>query len=171
MTGTPVRRFGATAVAIVLLAVVAAVTLPGTAGSKPAGKPPKVTAVTLGVRHRVFPGFGELKRVEMNKRFQVGDTEFAAEIVEFQPDFTIQLKPRKKITSRSNEPNNPAFRIIVREKGSPRDTVWAFFNSPPHFAAKSLLAFQVLKIEFEDRPPLEPDTTSAEPGTSGGGAK
>ena len=49
----------------------------------------------------------------------------------------------------------------MRENGVPRDTTWAFLNMPPHFAARSLLAFKILRIDFADRPPLLPDTSSA----------
>lgn len=172
MTRTQIRRIGRTALAAAGLTALAAVTAFAVTafaatGAKPAGAPPRVTAITLGIRHRVFHEFGEKQTVVMNKRFQIGDTDYSGEVVEFQPDFAIRLNP-KRISSRSNEPNNPAFHIIVRENGTPRDTVWAFLNMAPHFAPKSLLAFQILKIEFENHTPVVGDTTSAAPDTSRG---
>ncbi len=121
----------------------------------------KIEAVTFEIRHRVFAGFREQNRVKLKEDFQVGDTPYSARVVEFVPDFAMDLKSRKVI-SRSNEPKNPAFRIIVREKGVPQDTTWAFLNMPPHFARNSMLAFQVLRIDFADRPPIvSGDSTKA----------
>lgn len=163
----PVLRFrtGAIATAIAATVVMAAASIGAPAG--PAGAPPKVASVTLGIRHRVFHDFGEKQAVAMKKRFQIADTDYSGEVVEFQPDFQIQLNP-KRISSRSNQPNNPAVRIVVREKGAPRDTVWAFLNAPPHFAAKSLLAFQILRIDFTDHAPVVADTSAAAPDTARG---
>ena len=78
-----------------------------------------------------------------------------ADVVEFVPDFTLDMKTGR-VKSRSNELKNPAARIIVKQKGVPRDTSWAFLNFPPHFAPKNVLAFQILRIEFPDHPPLVP---------------
>ena len=123
----------------------------------PAGTP-RVKAVTLGVRHRVFHDFAEVDEAPLRKPFAIGDTPYSATITDFLPDFVIDVATRS-ITSRSNEPRNPAVRIIVREDGLPRDTTWAFLNMPPHFAARSLLAFKILRIDFTDRPPLAADST------------
>jgi hypothetical protein len=139
----------------------------GHAASGPKPKPfkvvvlkgsPRVLKVSLGVRHRVFPDFAEKSEAVMGKSFQIGDTRFSATITDFEPDFVIDL-PTHSITSRSIEPKNPAFRLIVREQGVPQDTTWAFLNMPPHFARNSLLAFEILRIEFADRPPLLRDST------------
>ncbi len=72
----------------------------------------------------------------------------------------MDLKSRK-VFSRTSQPNNPAFKIIVREKKVPQDTTWAMLHMPPHFTMRSFLAFQVLRIDFVGRPPLMADTTSA----------
>ena len=46
-----------------------------------------------------------------------------------------------------------------------RDTVWAFLHMPPHFAAKSMLSFKVVRIEFADHAPVPavPADTAASP--------
>lgn len=127
-----------------------------------AGAAPKVTRVTLGIRHRVFPSFGEKVTVRMQERFEVGDTEYSGQLVQFLPHFDYDIKKRKAV-SLSNQLKNPAFQVIVRKKGVPQDTAWCFLNSPPHFARKSMLAFRVLEIEFADHAPLIGDTTSTAP--------
>jgi hypothetical protein len=139
----------ALAFVVTLLASLAA----GREGHAAKAGPPQVTGVTLLIRHRAFPDFFDVDSVGLKQDFQVGDTPYSARVVEFLPDFAINLKTRR-VLSRTNEPNNPAFRIIVREKGVPQDTVWAFLNMPPHFARKSLLAFMVGRIDFKGRPPL-----------------
>lgn len=140
---------------------------PGGAAKGPKPKPfkivvpkgsPRVLKVSLGVRHRVFADFAEKSEAPMGKVFQIGDSRYSATVTDFEPDFVIDL-PSHSITSRSTEPRNPAFRIIVRDQGVPEDTTWAFLNMAPHFTRNSLLAFEILRIEFADRPPLVRDST------------
>jgi hypothetical protein len=131
----------------------------GVALGAPAGKPPQVQTVTFEIHHRVFPDFLEESHVRMQQNFQIGDSQYSGRVVQFVPHFNMNLKTHK-IESLSNEPVNPAFRIIVREKGAPRDTVWAFLNMPPHFARKSMLAFLVKRIDFVGRAPMLSDTTA-----------
>jgi hypothetical protein len=130
------------------------------AAAPPAGKPPVVEAVTFDIHHRVFPNFFEQSRVRLKQSFAIGDTKYSARVVRFVPDFDLNLKTHK-VVSITNEPNNPAFQVIVREKGVPQDTVWAFLNMPPHFARNSMLAFQVRRIDFVGRAPMLGDTSSA----------
>lgn len=133
---------GKTALGLILLS---GVLLVATAGAPK--EPARVKAVTVLIRNRVFHEFFDKQIVALNEEFQVGDTDYTAELVEYVPDFAIDIKAHK-VTTRSTEPNNPAFHIIVKEKGAPTDTVWAFLNTPPHFARKSMLAFKIHEIEF-----------------------
>ena len=131
------------------------------AGPGSPARPLKVENVTLRVLNRVFPDFREEDTVRMREEFRVGDSQYTAKVVEFVPDFSLDLK-NHRVVSRSNEPKNPAVRVIVKEKGVPRDTSWAFLNFAPHFATKNILGFQILRIEFLGRPPLvAPDTAAA----------
>ena len=120
---------------------------------------PKVKTVTLGIRHRVFHDFAESDEAPLREPFTIGDTPYSAIVTDFLPDFVMDVSARR-ITSRSNEPRNPAVRIIVRENGVAQDTSWAFLNMPPHFSPHSLLAFKLLRIDFADRPPLLADTSA-----------
>jgi hypothetical protein len=131
---------------------------PNAAGKPAAGHGPKLAAVTFGVRHRVFHEFRDLHRVKLNEDFPLGDSEFSARMVQYVPDFQMDL-PARKIYTLSDQPRNPAFKLIVRKNKVPQDTSWAFLKSPPHFGAHSYFAFQVLKVEFVDHAPLMPDTT------------
>ena len=58
------------------------------------------------------------------------------------------------MTSRGDEPRNPAFHIVVARAGTPTDTSWAFFNLPPHYGPRDVLAFVATRIEFANRPAL-----------------
>jgi hypothetical protein len=165
----------------VLLAALAATGGFGAAAAAPARAEAKkdssprgasVKSVTLGIRHRVFQNFSELQTVAPRKEFPVGDTEYSARIVRYIPDFAMDLET-KKIVSRSSEPRNPAFEIIIRENKVPQDTVWAFLNMPPHFARKSMLAFKIARIDFVGRASIVADTTraTAAPGDPHSGTK
>jgi hypothetical protein len=112
----------------------------------------------------VFTDFRDEVVVKMNEEFRVGDSDYSAKAVEFQPDFAMDMKT-KKISSRSNAPNNPAVRIFVKKNGAPDDTSWAFLNMPPHFARHSMLAFKLERIEFENHDPVEApkDSSAANP--------
>ena len=112
-----------------------------------------MAAVAFDVRHQVFGKFHERVIVGMRDEFRIGDSDYTARIIKFVPDWSMGLKDFK-VYNRSNEPNNPGFRIVVREKGVVRDTVWALLNMPPHFAPRSMLSFKVLKIEFTDHVPV-----------------
>lgn len=123
---------------------------------------PTVNTVTIRVRHRVWAKFKEEATVEIGEEFQVGDTEFTALVDRFIPDFAMKMQS-KEIISRTPEPNNPAVRIIVMENDEPADTTWAFTQELPHYGRLSLLAFQIIRIDFADREPIVvPDTLETE---------
>lgn len=131
---------------------------------KPAAKPATktaaapVTKVKMRMRHRIHAGFMEEAEVALRQDFPIGDTEYSGRILRYVPDFTMD---KGKVSSRSNEPRNPAFQIVVKENGAPHDTSWAFLNFPPHFSHKSILAFQVLRIDFSGRPSVFARSDSA----------
>jgi hypothetical protein len=132
----------------------------------PSARGPRLSTVTFGIRHRVFHDFSDRQMVKLNQDFILGDTEFSARVVQYVPNFQMDLR-RHKIFSLTDQPNNPAFKIIVRKNKVPHDTTWAFLKSPPHFGAHSYFAFQVLRVDFVDRPPLAADTLATAPGAAG----
>jgi len=122
--------------------------------------PPKVSTVSFIIGHRVFTEFRDQVTVKMNEDFRVGDSDYSARVVEFQPDFTMDLKNRR-VTSRSQEPRNPAVRVRVWKKGAPDDTLWAFLKMPPHFARHSMLAFRLTELTFVNHDPVRAAEDSA----------
>jgi hypothetical protein len=134
-------------------------------GAAPASKVERlrIRSLTLGIGHRVFTDFYDEVTVRLNEEFRVGDSEFTGKAVEFLPDFAIGMKS-KRVYSASNEPRNPAFRIVVRKDGAPHDTSWAFLDMPPHFSRRSMLAFKLLRVEFENHAPIAARRDSAATG-------
>jgi len=132
----------------------------GLAKPEPSSRTPRVDAVTFSIRHRVFHDFRDVQRVRLNQDFLLGDTEYRGRVVQYVPDFEMDLKSRR-VFSRSDQPNNPAFRVIVRKGKVPQDTSWAFLNMPPHFGRRSYFAFHVVRIDFLGHAPMLADTTAA----------
>lgn len=126
----------------------------------PASKAPPLKTVTLAIRHRIFHEFADQQAVTLGKDFTVGDTDYTARVVEYVPDFAMDLETHK-VVSRSQEPRNPAFKIVVRQGKAYRDTTWAMLSLPPHFARNSYLAFKVMRIDFVGREPLVADSAQA----------
>ncbi len=148
------RSFALAALVGLLAAVPVLAAAPASAPSGAAKGPAKYRNVTLHIFSRVFPNFHDKVVATPNKSFRVGDTEYSARIIRFEPDFSLDIKTRKAM-SMSGEPNNPAFQVVVSKAGVPHDTSWAFFNMPPHYSAKAHLAFVATRIEFVNRPVLE----------------
>jgi hypothetical protein len=148
-------------IALAVLTAAAPATKPASGGAKPTSTAaPKLQSVTIAIRHRIFHEFADQQTAVLNKDFVVGDTQMTGRIVQYVPDFMMDLK-NGKIISRSPEPKNPAFKIIVRDKGKAVDTTWAMLSLPPHFARKSYLAFKVMRIDFVGREPLLADSAQS----------
>jgi len=141
--------------------VVGGTAVAGAADRQAPAAPLKVSTVSFVIGHRVFTEFRDQVTVKMNEDFRVGDSDYSARVVEFQPDFTMDLKNRR-VTSRSQAPHNPAVRVRVWKSGAPDDTLWAFLNMPPHFARNSMLAFRLTELTFANHAPVRAteDTTA-----------
>ena len=164
---TRVTRIATPLAVLSAVSLFAAIALAAPASSTPPGgsladvAPLKISRVSFIVGHRVFTDFRDEVAVRMHESFHVGDTEYTAKVVEFQPDFTMDLKTRK-VKSRTQQPNNPAVRVIVWKHGTPDDTSWAFLNMPPHYGRKSMLAFRLTRLEFENHVAIDaPKDSSA----------
>lgn len=164
------RRFRAAPVLVLaglalLGATPAATTKPAPAAAKPGpvGKPaapPKLKSVTIAIRNRIFHEFQDQQTVTQGKPFEIGDTDYSAKVVQYVPDFAMDIS-NGKVISRSNEPKNPAFKIIVSQKNKPQDTTWAMMSLPPHFTRRSFLAFKVMRIDFIGRDAIVVDSVQA----------
>ncbi len=149
------RRIVVVAALAILAGAPARAAAPANPSAAPASGagPARLKSVTLHIFNRVFTGFHDKVVAVPNREYRVGDTEFTFRVARFEPDFTLDLKTHR-VTSRSGEPRNPAFEVIVSRKGAPHDTCWAFFNMPPHYGIREELAFVATRIEFTNRPVL-----------------
>lgn len=106
--------------------------------------------LTIEIRNRLFGAFHEIHETTMNKREQVGDTDYFYEVVEFFPDFAI-IDSTMKAVSLSEEPKNVAFKIAVYENDEIIENTWAFYHLDiPHFKRTSFLVFTVIRFEYRD---------------------
>ena len=135
---------------------------PSQASAAQSSKSPRLETVTLVIRHRVFPDFVDVQKVKLNQEFPVGDSDFTGRVVQYVPDFAMDTKTGKVI-SRTQEPKNPAFKIIVKQNKTPQDTTWAMINMIPHFGKKSMLAFRVSRIDFIGHEPIIRADSTAHP--------
>jgi hypothetical protein len=107
-----------------------------------------ISSLTVVVGHRVHGEFHQTITTEMNKREQIGDTDFYFEAVEFYPHFAITDSTKKTI-SLSDEPTNVAFKIRVYESDELVDETWSFYHIQiPHYSRTSLLKFDAVAFEY-----------------------
>jgi hypothetical protein len=120
--------------------------------------------VTLLVRHRVFQNFAEQITTRLGTASPISDTDFSATVDRYVPDFAMDIKTGRVI-SRTAEAKNPAVRVIIREKGVVQDTTWALLDVPPHFTRKSMLSFQITRLDYTSGKPILAKTTMPAGGT------
>jgi hypothetical protein len=166
--GSAVAAPASTALAATTSALTPAPVIRSAPAARPApGAALRVSKLSFTIGHRVFTEFRDQVSVKLHESFRAGDSEYSAKAVEFQPDFTMDLKSRK-VTSRSSEPRNPAVRVIVWKNGVPQDTSWAFLNMPPHYARNSMLAFRLTHVEFENHAAIDAPKDSTVTARAGG---
>jgi hypothetical protein len=147
--------------AFVIIATVLMALAPADAKKKNDKKSDGPDSVVLFIGNRMFPEFADVESTPMHRRNTVGDSNFAFEVVTFNPDFFIN-DSTKTVVQRSAEPKNPAFRIVVYKDNAPVDSSWAFYNlDVPHFSRTSALWFKVLCFDYRGqvfkKEPPKPD--------------
>jgi len=65
--------------------------------------------------------------VELGKTLQIPNSKLTVEVMEFLPDMKIE---NSTFTSATNEPNNPAVHVIVKEEGKEIFKGWLFSLFP-----------------------------------------
>ena len=76
----------------------------------------------------------------------LGDSGAQVELADFVPDFVLE---GNQLSTRSNEPNNPAIKLQVTQVGGKRSAVWFFPKSPEmNFPDESGIAFQLREVEM-----------------------
>lgn len=118
-------------------------------------------AVVVRINHRIYPQFDEVQRVAPGERFQIGDTDFTARIIDFVPDFAIDPET-KEIFTRTELLRNPAIKIEVFDDDTKVEELWAFRGEgAPHFSRESMLLFRIEELIWKPGAPV-PDSTGPE---------
>jgi len=101
--------------------------------SEPAGsEKPEGIIFTIRVRHLAYEDAYEDHMVRLGESFFIADTEYAAKVERFVPDFAMDKKT-KEVVSRSNEWNNPALLIRVSLDEAFAYETWILYqNMTPH---------------------------------------
>ncbi|MCP4899984.1 MAG: hypothetical protein GY906_23700 [bacterium] len=88
---------------------------------------------------------GEVREylVEVGERQDLKDTGLTVEVVAFVPDFVMD---EGGISSHSEEPNNPAVKVLVQEEGKIDYTGW-LFGAMPEIHPFPHERFQLLLVE------------------------
>jgi len=123
----------------------------------------EVEEVTLEATHMIFTNFREVHTVKLGEKFLLSDTDYSAVAAEFVPDFVIDSET-KVVTSRSENPNNPAVRVVVYQGEAEVDELWAFpGKGAPHFYRESFLAFTLVDYKIKAQtPPVEKEDEKAD---------
>ncbi len=76
----------------------------------------------------------------------LGDSGVQVELADFVPDFVLE---GNQLSTRSNEPNNPAIKLQITQPGGKRSSVWFFPKSPQmNFPDESGIAFKLRDVEM-----------------------
>lgn len=76
----------------------------------------------------------------------LGDSGTKVELTDFVPDFVLE---GSQLSTRSNEPNNPAVRLMVTQPGAPPSSVWFFPKFPQmNFPSDVGITFQLHDVEM-----------------------
>ena len=106
----------------------------------------RLETVTLRMGHTLYRSFTDTATVRLGERFQVGDTQFTAEVDRFVPDFMIE---DGKVVSRSDEVKNPAVHVNVYEDDKLVEGSWAFpGRGMPHINPKNFVYFMIIDMEL-----------------------
>lgn len=76
----------------------------------------------------------------------LGDTGIQIELADFVPDFVLQ---GSQLSTRSNDPNNPAIQLNLTEAGGKRSSVWFFPKFPQmNFPADAGITFKLRDVKM-----------------------
>jgi len=104
---------------------------------------------TIRVRHISDFQAYEDHTVRVGEEFFIADTEYAAKVEEYNPDFAIHVKT-KKVVRRSEKPLNPALRLAVSYQGHLLYDTWILYQSMiPHTIHEPGYYFQFISYEGE----------------------
>ena len=104
----------------------------------------------IQTRHRVHTKFSQIDTVKFGEPFFIGEDEFEAEIITFNPHLGITVKG--EALQMSDTLYNPAVRVRVSSEGEVMQESWGFFFvDSPHFYREDMLGFKLLDFKVDDK--------------------
>ncbi|MEW6413174.1 MAG: hypothetical protein AB1483_12010 [Candidatus Zixiibacteriota bacterium] len=101
-------------------------------------------------RHRLYPDFVQIDTVGMDQPFYIGEDEWKAAVVGFNPHLGITQKG--EALQMSDTLYNPAVRVRVSVDDEIKQESWGFYVlSSPHFKRDDLLAFKLVDFKVSDK--------------------
>jgi len=109
--------------------------------------PPSGPTFQIRVRHISNPELFEDHYVRLGETFYIADTEYSVKVLQFIPDFAINIKT-KEVVSRSDKPLNPAVQVAVSYEGEPLYETWVLYQEElPHGIHDPGYYFQFVSYE------------------------
>ena len=114
--------------------------------------------------HRAYTNFKQIDTVGFADPFYIGEEEWEARIILFNPHLGITMKG--EALQMSDSLRNPAIRIRVEHADTLIQESWGFFfTDAPHFRRENMLGFRLLEYNVGDEyiPVPPPETEPASP--------
>ncbi len=114
--------------------------------------------------HRAYTNFKQIDTVGFADPFYIGEEEWEARIILFNPHLGITMKG--EALQMSDSLRNPAIRVRVEHADTLVQESWGFFfTDAPHFRRENMLGFRLLEYNVGDEyiPVPPPETAPAPP--------
>ena len=118
--------------------------------TRPAESDSLETYYVIETRHRLYPDFVQVDTVKPGQPFFIGEDEYRAEVMTFNPHLGITTDG--EYLQVSDTLYNPAVRVRVVEGEEEMQQSWAFhFVSAPHYYRQELLGFKLLEFKVSNK--------------------
>lgn len=104
----------------------------------------------IETRHRLFPDFQQVDTVAFDEPFLIGEEEWEARVILFNPHLGITMEG--KGLQMSDTLSNPAVRIRVEHADTLVQESWGFhYVDAPHYRRTDLLGFKLAEFKVGDQ--------------------
>ena len=108
------------------------------------------TYFVVETSHRIYKNFKQVDTVGLEEAFFIGEDEYQASIILFNPHLAITTEG--KILQMSDTLYNPAIRVKVIYEDSVLQESWGFYYADaPHFYRDELLGFRLVDFSVSDQ--------------------
>lgn len=104
----------------------------------------------IETKHRLHPNFIQVDTVGLDEPFYIGEDEYEARVILFNPH--LGITQTGDVLTMSDTLYNPAVRVQVTIDEEVSQESWGFYYvDAPHFAREDLLGFKLREFEVGDR--------------------